>query len=63
METLRTLISETNPSCLFCDKPVINNAQNSITVRQMSNGSIGIDPDGAAAHSACFRGQILNRSW
>ena len=62
VETLRTLIGETDPSCLFCDKPVINNAQNSITVRRMSNGSIGIAPDGSAVHAECFRAQFY-RNW
>lgn len=62
-ETLRTLIDEMNPSCLFCDKPVIKNAQNAVMVRRMSNGSIGIAPGGSVVHGECFRRQFLSRNW
>ena len=62
VEPLLPLIRKINSRCILCDQP-INTDQNTITTREMSNGSLGLcqhGEPGRQVHTLCFQQKIIS---
>ncbi len=55
MEQLRSLVTR-ETTCSICGKPVTTDQ--TVTVRHMNNGSIGLAPSGNPVHRQCFQKEL-----